>query len=69
MQAQRYFFAAILGLGIALAIANSAQAGVIRAVKDKHKANPNTVHNKVKEHIKDHKAYSGHQPILHSKRK
>jgi hypothetical protein len=48
---------------------SSAQAGVIRAVKDKHKANPNTLHAKVKENIKDHKAYSGHQPIRHSKRK
>ena len=69
MRLLRNCLALFLCLGLALATLSSAQAGVIRAVKDKHKANPNTLHAKVKENIKDHKAYSGHQPILHGKRK
>ena len=61
--------AMILGLGVFLSSIAPAHAGVIRAVKDKHKANPDSLHAKVQAHIKDHKAYSGHQPIRHSKRK
>ncbi len=69
MRSLRNCLAAILCLSFALTNLSSAQAGVIRAVKDKHKANPNTLHAKVKENIKDRKAYSGHQPIRPSKRK
>jgi hypothetical protein len=62
-------WAVILGLGLVMASMGPAQAGVVRAVKDKHKANPNSLHAKVQANIKDHKAYSGHQPIRPSKRK
>ena len=62
-------WAIILGLGFVIASIAPAQAGVIRAVKDKHKANPDSLHAKVQANIKDHKAYSGHQPIRPSKRK
>jgi hypothetical protein len=69
MQSLRSYLTLFICLGLALAALSSAQAGLIRAVKDKHKANPNTLHAKVKENIKDHKAYSGHQPIRPGKRK
>ncbi|MBC7852816.1 MAG: hypothetical protein IAF94_05220 [Pirellulaceae bacterium] len=69
MRILRNCLALVLCLILALAALSAAQAGVIKAVKAKHKANPNTLHNKAKEKIKDHKAYSGHQPIRPSKRK
>ena len=62
-------WALMLSLGIMMASITPAQAGVVRAVKDKHKANPNSLHAKVQASVKDHKAYSGHQPIRPSKRK
>jgi hypothetical protein len=61
--------AMVLCVGIALASLAPAQAGLIKAVKAKHKANPASLHSKVQETIKDHKAAHPHQPIRHSKRK
>jgi hypothetical protein len=66
---QQKGWAVIIGIGLLMASMEPAEAGVVRAVKDKHKANPNSLHAKVQANIKDHKAYSGHQPIRPSKRK
>lgn len=60
MRTLRNTLALVLCLIVAFAALSPAQAGVIKAVHAKHKANPNTLHNKAKEKIKDHKAYGGH---------
>jgi hypothetical protein len=65
----RHGLVMFLCLGLVLSSVAPARAGVIRAVKDKHQANPNTLHAKVQANIKDHKAYSGHRPIRLGKRK
>jgi hypothetical protein len=60
MRTLRTCLALVLSLGLAFSAVAPAQAGLIKGVAAKHKANPNTLHNKAKEKIKDHKAYSGH---------
>jgi hypothetical protein len=65
----RKSWAMLVGLGLVMTMIASAHAGVVKAVKAKHKANPDSLHAKVQANIKDHKAYSGHQPIRPSKRK
>ena len=65
----RIGLALILCLTLVLACVAPAQAGVIKAVAAKHKANPNSLHAKAQAKIKDHKAYSGHHPIRHGKKK
>ena len=56
----RNTLAMMVCLGILLSAVSPARAGLIRAVKDKHKANPDSLHAKLQATIKDHKAYSGH---------
>ena len=53
--------AIILSLGIIAVNVAPADAGVVVAVIAKHKANPEGLHAK----IKQKKALSDHQPILH----